>query len=91
VADDRMSAALAEIRERGYENGAHGAQAARLSDAAAIDVPRLLAAVEAVLKLADDAQEYDTFGSGDMHWDITPDGIREVVRSALTGEEAPGD
>lgn len=48
--DDRLSAALEEIRERGYENGAHGARAARLSDAAAIDVPRLLAALDAVLK-----------------------------------------
>jgi hypothetical protein len=40
---------MEEIRERGYENGAHGVQAARLSDAAAIDVPRLLKALEKAL------------------------------------------
>jgi hypothetical protein len=40
----------APIRERGYRNGATGAECARLSDAAAVDVPLLLAAVEAVLK-----------------------------------------
>jgi hypothetical protein len=48
---DLTPADLAEIRGRGYENGAHGAQAARLSDAAAIDVPRLLKAVEAALHM----------------------------------------
>ena len=51
MADDKLAAALDEIRERGYENGAHGtARLARLSDAAAIDVPRLLAALDALLK-----------------------------------------
>lgn len=48
---DLTPAALAEIRERGYENGARGARAARLSDAAAIDVPRLLKALEAALHM----------------------------------------
>jgi hypothetical protein len=47
------AAALEEIRGRGYRNGATGAECARLSDAAADDVPRLVAALEAVLKLAD--------------------------------------
>lgn len=50
MADD-IAAALAAIRERGYRNGATGAECARLSDAAAVDVPRLLAAVEAALKV----------------------------------------
>ena len=45
------SSALAGIRERGYRNGATGAECARLSDAAAVDVPPLVAAVEAVLAL----------------------------------------
>jgi hypothetical protein len=45
---------LAPIRERGYRNGATGALCARLSDAAAVDIPRLLAAVEAVLEEADE-------------------------------------
>lgn len=49
VSADRLTAALQEIRERGYENGAHGAWAARLSDTAAIDVPRLLAALDFLL------------------------------------------
>jgi len=44
------SAILAGIRERGYRNGATGAECARLSDAAAVDVPLLVAAVEAALK-----------------------------------------
>jgi len=50
AADDRLSVALEEIRARGYENGAHGARAAYLSDAAAIDVPRLLAALGLLLE-----------------------------------------
>jgi hypothetical protein len=47
---DKMAAALDEIRGRGYRNGASGALCARLSDCADIDVPRLLAAVDAVLE-----------------------------------------
>jgi hypothetical protein len=42
--------ALFEIKARGYHNGARGILAARLSDCAAIDIPRLVAAVEAVLR-----------------------------------------
>jgi hypothetical protein len=48
---DRAAARLAEIRERGYRNGASGVLAAYLSDWADADVPALLAAVEAVLAL----------------------------------------
>ena len=47
--DTDLTAVLAEIRLRGYRNGASGAMAARLSDCADLDVPRLLAAVDAVL------------------------------------------
>jgi hypothetical protein len=43
---DPLAAELAAIRERGYRKVA-GAQCARLSDAAAGDMPRLVAAVEA--------------------------------------------
>jgi hypothetical protein len=50
MADDKLTVALAEIRLRGYRNGAGGALCARLSDCAAIDVPRLLAAVDAALR-----------------------------------------
>ena len=45
---------LAAIRERGYRNGATGAECARLSDSAAVDVPVLLAAIDAALKVADE-------------------------------------
>jgi hypothetical protein len=48
---DPAAEGLAGIRARGYHNGETGAMAHRLSDAAAEDVPRLLAAVEAVLAL----------------------------------------
>ena len=46
---DAVTAYLDEIRGRGYHNGETGAMAHRLSDAAAEDVPRLLAAIEGVL------------------------------------------
>ena len=73
VAGD-LTAALAGIRERGYRNGATGAECARLSDAAAVDIPRLLAAVEAALKLAGD-------------WDAEARGIfLEAARTADAGE-----
>lgn len=50
---DPATAALEEIKGRGYRNGATGATCARLSDAAAEDVTRLVAAVEAGTRLAD--------------------------------------
>jgi|ERR1035441_362524 hypothetical protein len=46
-----LTSALDQIKARGYHNGARGALCARLSDAAAVDAPRLLKAVDAVLKL----------------------------------------
>src|ERR1035441_1825531 len=54
MSDDQLTATLDEIRGRGYRNGARGALCARLSDAAAVDAPRLLAALDAVLKLPTD-------------------------------------
>lgn len=51
---DDLSAILSGIRERGYRNGATGAECARLSDSAAVDVPVLLAAIDAALKVADE-------------------------------------
>ena len=47
------SAVLANIKARGYRNGATGTQCARLSDAAAVDIPLLVDAVEAALKVTD--------------------------------------
>lgn len=61
MADDKL-AALEEIRERGYENGARGTRAAYLSDAAAVDVPRLLAVADVVLKLHRQHRLYDECG-----------------------------
>jgi hypothetical protein len=49
TAPDDLSATLAGIKDRGYRNGATGAECARLSDAAAEDVPRLVAALETAL------------------------------------------
>lgn len=93
--DNPASAALAEIRERGYENGAHGAEAARLSDAAATYVPRLLAAVDRVLKVADErdaeADEIDvpddprTHLAAEMLRDLA-DEFRSAILAALTGK-----
>ena len=78
--DDRVASTLAEIRGRGYRNGATGAACARLSDAAAVDIPVLLAAVEAVLKLADE-WEADSFI-------VDPEiALRAAITTALTGEE----
>ena len=73
-----LTAALHEIRERGYENGAYGTRCARLSDTAAIDVPRLLAALDAVLKLADKG------GTG-----VPPVRIRKAISRALLGNGEP--
>ena len=74
---DELTAALNEIRERGYENGARGAHCARLSDDAARDVPRLLAALDEVLKLADKG------GTG-----VPPVRICEAISRALSGGAA---
>jgi hypothetical protein len=49
---DKMTTALDEIRGRGYRKGtAPGLKAGELADRAAADVPRLLAALDEVLKL----------------------------------------
>jgi hypothetical protein len=48
TAPDDLASTLSGIRDRGYRNGATGAECARLSDAAAMDVP-LLHAAEAVV------------------------------------------
>ena len=61
---------------------------ARFIAAARTDVPSLLAAVEAVLKLADDAvlESIDASGAA-CAWDLDPAKVRETIRAAL-GEEA---
>jgi hypothetical protein len=51
MADDPIAVELDPIRERGYSRDQNGAAAFRQSDDAARDVPRLLAALDAPLKL----------------------------------------
>jgi hypothetical protein len=79
---DPLAAALAAIRGRGYRNGATGALCARLSDAAAEDVPRLLAAVEAVLQLA------QRWGPGELDepYLLDPQTVIRLLRGAISAD-----
>lgn len=79
-ADDPVSAALAPIREHGYKPDQSGAAAFRQSDNAARDVPRLLAALDAVLKLAD---KYDA--ESKRLWGQVRDADR---RGVMTGSKS---
>ena len=55
---DDLTASLDQIRKRGYRNGATGATLlAGLSDAAAVDVPRLVAAIEAAMNVAGECEQ----------------------------------
>ena len=86
---DPLAAALAGIRER-HE----GAETYALGSAE--DVPRLLAAVEAALKLAsgwaDGPIDATSALTEDRDW-VRADcgeGLRQAITLALTGEEKPG-
>ncbi|HEY2090151.1 MAG TPA: hypothetical protein VGH54_29535 [Mycobacterium sp.] len=91
MADGTPLAALAKIRGRGYRRDAGVAEAARLSDSAAVDVPRLLAALEAVLKLHE-GRECKNCEPGahrrcrlcDGDW---PCSTYNAITRAITGEE----
>ena len=87
---DGLTAALAAIRERGYRNGASGAECARLSDAAAEDVPLLLAAVEAVLE---ECAEWEASSPRRprVPRSYAAEHFRGVITAALAGEEAGSD
>ena len=65
---DGLSATLAEIRDRNIDTYADGSTS---------DIPRLVAALEAVLKLADKPST-----------GIPPVRIRAAITAALTGKEA---
>lgn len=53
------------------------------------DVPRLLGALDAVLKLADDATPVERdYGGEPIWWNLTPEEIRKAITSKLTGEES---
>lgn len=91
---DSLAAALAGIRGRSadvataFATGRGGNAAARES---APDVPRLLAAVEAALRLADRAKPV-TWWNGTHSaraWTLDPDELREAITRALLGEETP--
>lgn len=73
---DHLSAALDEIRQRWEVFGEADA------------VPRLLAALEAVLELADEAVPVDRdYGGEPIWWNLTPAGLREAISRALLGKE----
>jgi hypothetical protein len=58
--------------------------------ASALDVPLLLAAIDAVLKEADSAQvvcEEETFPPQPVAWDLDPVKVREAITTALAGKE----
>lgn len=59
-------------------------------------MPRLLKAVEAVLKLADDAEEVRDYSGPETHgrlvgWRLNPAQLREAISSALTGTQLGED
>lgn len=59
------------------------------------DVPRLLAAVEAVLAVAGDCREasWDFGADGNMRpvaWTLDPEAVREAIARELAGGEKPG-
>ena len=100
---DDLTSALDQIRERGYRNGATGAECARLSDAAADDVPLLLAAIERALEKADEwgteAKRIDgIFAADEDPWPRTVGGMRaqafeqcaKELREAITAELTKG-
>jgi hypothetical protein len=75
-----LTAALDEIRDR---------HAARIKNAPGLgaypaDAERLLAAAEAVLKLADSARGVH-WGGRYLGWDLDPAKVREAITRALDG------
>jgi hypothetical protein len=95
----RVAATLAEIRERyrtsfttlpGFTTSP-GTPWAHVNSAD--DVPLLVAAVEAALKLADNAKAQYLFNSETgqkepFAWDISPEALRAAITATLAGEEA---
>ena len=92
---DPVAAALAAIRER--------AKQAQWSSAAppwsphallAADAPRLLAAVEAVLALADESHlmlaNHETGQGEPVAWDLDPEALRAAISRELLSEEGGG-
>lgn len=92
MAPDEASATLAGIRERSAKALPGFSSDVRTYVDSANDVPFLLAAVEAVLKLADDwdreAREIPGFkGIGASAYQACAKEIREAITTALAGKE----
>lgn len=83
---DSLSAELARIRER-YEEIERG----NTSTAPRTSL-RLLAAVEAALKLADEAEPVDRdYGGEPIWWSLQPAEIREAILRELSGRKGSSD
>jgi hypothetical protein len=85
---DDAASALAGIRERYEELGPLYQNTHFMLDAVVQDVPRLVAAVDAVLKLTDEACELEVKGVRLDWWDTSPTRLRAAITTALAGEEA---
>lgn len=90
---DQASSALAEIRERYEQLGPLYRNTAFLLDAVVQDVPVLLAAIEAVLKLADHWRAVGSPESAEeetLMWQQieSGDALREAITAAVTGKDS---
>lgn len=89
MTDDRLAAELQEIRERAqWTSSAKGiAKPGATALGSARDVPRLLAAVERVLALADGAYVMLSNRQGGspepVAWDLDPAAVREAIAEEL--------
>jgi hypothetical protein len=98
VTDDRVAATLAEIRERQALAADASLGFARMNErhdalikVAYGDAPLLLKAVEAALKLADEACELEVKGVRMDWWDLSPSRLRAAITAALTGTQLSED
>ncbi len=91
TAPDPVALAIYEIKARGYRRGETGDMSSRLSDCAAIDVPRLLAAVERIraLSVRWDAEAAD--GTPLLDRKIGAHLLRRELAAALLGIEEPDE
>lgn len=90
---DDPRATLAGIRERSaaaleFPMSGFAEDSIRCCTQSAMDVPLLLGAVEAALKLADGAEPSIFSEDGvPLWWNLDPATIREAITSALAGKE----
>jgi hypothetical protein len=88
--DSDPSSILAEIRDRRDGADADGLWRPTIAalDLGHDDIPHLVAAVEAALKLADQWKQFAAAGDAQ---DQCAGELREAITAALTGQEAGGD